>query len=283
MLRVLAIALAGAALTALAAVQVISSSVLRDYAQPDSWLMHVPHTLANRVAVGAGDRFLTPALKLVLARRAMDHGDLALAERRVAALPPSRDRASLTGEILERRGDHAGAIRSFLLAGDLPALEREEQLVELSGNISGAVALQREIVSGLERDRTQPDALAEAWWRLGLVEETDAYHHPIPARGPYKVRSLRAYEQAVALAPLSEKYLIAAGSQELNLGDVGRALIYFERARDVDPTSAQAWIGLGEVALYRGDREAAHRYLARARRIDPSMPSVLRLDAKLRP
>lgn len=273
-------ALAGAVLAVLIAIQVTSSSVLRDYAQPDAWLVHLPHDLADRVALAAGDR-LSPALKLVLARRAMSDGDLELAELRVYALPPSRDREALAGQIFERRGDHGQAIRSFLAAGDLPDLEREEQLVERSGNISGAVALQREIVSGLERDRTQPDALAEAWWRLGLVEETDAYHHPIPARKPYAQRSMRAYEEAVALAPLSEKYLIAAGSQELNLGEVARALAYFERARDVDPTSAQAWIGLGEAALYRGDRASARRYLARARRIDPSAPAVLRLDAKL--
>jgi tetratricopeptide (TPR) repeat protein len=279
--RSLTAALAGGVLALLIAVQVTSSAALRDYAQPGSLLLLLPHDLADRVAFAAGDR-LTPALKLLLARRAMNDGDLELAELRVAALPASRDRAALAGQIFERRGDHAQAIRSFLVAGDLPGLEREEQLVERSGNISRAVALQREIVSGLARDRTQPDALAEAWWRLGLVEETDAYHHPIPARRPYALRSMRAYEQAVALAPLSEKYLIAAGSQELNLGEAARALIYFERARDVDPTSAQAWIGLGEVALYRGDRAAARRYLARARRIDPTTPAVLRLDAKLR-
>jgi tetratricopeptide (TPR) repeat protein len=176
---------------------------------------------------------------------------------------------------------------------DIPVAEEAAVTIDTFGGevdrfydvgVAGLHALQHEIVWRLESDRTQPDALAEAWWRLGLVEETQAYHQPLSpkARYPFAARSLDAYEHAVALAPLSEKYLISAGSQELNLDRVASAQTYFERARDVDPTSAQAWVGLGEVALYRGDRATAVRYLARARRIDPTLPAVQRLDAKLR-
>ena len=270
------------ALAGLVALQITASSELRDYARPESLVALLPSGLGARVADLTGGRLVPPALALVLARRAVDAGDLELAQRRIAALPPTRDRASLAGRIAELRGDHAAALRNYLVAGDLAGLEREEQFVEQSGDIARAVSLQREIVSRLEQDPTQPDALAEAWWRLGLTEENDAYHHPIEARRPYGVRSLDAYEHAVALAPLSEKYLIAAGSQELNLDDSERARAYFERARDVDPTSAQAWVGLGEVALFHGDRAGAARFLARARKIDPSLPAVHRLDAKLR-
>ncbi len=275
-------AAAVAALLALAALQFVSGSLLSTYATPESLVARLPGGAGERVAAWTGDWILPPTLRLVLARQAVAEGDLAQAQRRIDALPPSRDRAALAGQIAEQRGDHAAALSNFLVAGDLAGLEREEQFVEQSGDIVRAVALQREIVSRLERDPTQPDALAEAWWRLGLVEETDAYHHAIDARRPFGLRSIAAYEHAVALAPLSEKYLIAAGSQELNLDDADRALAYFERARDVDPTSAQAWVGLGEVALYRGDRAAAQRYLARARRLDPSLPAVHRLGAKLR-
>ena len=275
---------AAVALVALAGLQLVATLVLSGFARPDSFPARLPSGLGDRLADAVDERRLPGALRLVLARQAVANGDLALAERRVLALDPSWDRASLEGQIAELRGDHRGAVRNFLAAGDLAGLEREEQVVEGSGNIAGAVALQREIVWRLESDRTQPDALAEAWWRLGLVEETEAYHQPLSpkARDPFAQRSLDAYEHAVALAPLSEKYLIAAGSQELNLGRVASAQTYFERARDVDPTSAQAWVGLGEVALYRGDRATAIRYLARARRIDSTLPAVQRLDAKLR-
>ncbi len=274
--------LAACALVALAGLQIVAGSSLSDFARPESFVAHLPAGLGERLAARVGADRLPAALRLVLARNAVDNGDIALAEQRVQALGPSWDRASLEGEIAELRGDHRAAVSNFLIAGDLAGLEREEQFVEGTGNISGAVALQREIVRRLQSDRTQPDALAEAWWRLGLIEETSAYHQPLNARQPYAARSLDAYEHAVALAPLSEKYLIAAGSQELNLDQAARALSYFERARDVDPTSAQAWVGLGEVALYRGDRASAARYLVHARRIDPSLPAVHRLDAKLR-
>jgi tetratricopeptide (TPR) repeat protein len=106
-------------------------------------------------------------------------------------------------------------------------------------------------------------------------------HYPISSRRPWALRAMRAYENAVALAPLSERYLVAAGSQELNLEDTAAAERYFERARDVDPTSAQAWVGLAQVALRYGDRGAARRYLVRAQHIDPASSAVQRLQAKL--
>jgi len=258
---------AAAALFALAGLQLVATSLLGGFARPESFAARLPVGLGDRLADAVGAGRLPQPLRLVLARQAVASGNLALAERRVLSLDPSWDRSSLEGQIAELRGDHRGAVRNFLAAGDLAGLEREEQIVEGSGNIAGAVALQHEIV-----------------WRLGLVEETQAYHQPLSpkARYPFAARSLDAYEHAVALAPLSEKYLISAGSQELNLDRVASAQTYFERARDVDPTSAQAWVGLGEVALYRGDRATAVRYLARARRIDPTLPAVQRLDAKLR-
>jgi tetratricopeptide (TPR) repeat protein len=272
----------GVLFVALAALQFVSSALLRDYAQPYSLVRLLPGDLDASVFGHSGARAPTPALRLLLARQALAERDYALAAKRIEYLPPSRDRAQLAGMLAQARGDHAGAIRSFLLAGDLGGLEREESRVAGSGDTRGAVLLQRQIVLGLENDRTQPDGLAEAWWRLGLAEQLDGYmHYPISSRRPWALRAMRAYEHAVALAPLSEKYLVAAGSQEINLDDDADAERYFERARDVDPTSAQAWVGLAQVALRRGDRAAARRYLQRARRIDAALPAVGRLEAKL--
>ena len=107
-------------------------------------------------------------------------------------------------------------------------------------------------------------------------------HYPIDSRRPWAVRAMAAYVQAVALAPLSEKYLIAAGSQEINLDDARAAQRYFERARDADPTSAQAWAGLAALALRAGDRATARRDAARATRLNPSLPAVQRLNDDLR-
>ncbi len=142
--------------------------------------------------------------------------------------------------------------------------------------------LPRQVVARLARDPTEPDALAEAWWKLGLAEQMDGYHHyPIDSRRPWVARAMGDYEHAVALAPLSERYLIAAGSQEINLPTTPPPKAYFERARDADPTSAQAWAGLAEVALRGGDLATARADLARARRLGPALPLVERLGEQL--
>jgi len=280
--RIIAGVAMGIVFVALSLLQMLSSAVLASYAQPGSILRFLPQDIDESVFGRDGARAPTAALRLLLARQAVVEHDYALADRRLVHVPPSRDRAQLSAMLAEARGDHAEAIRNYLLAGDLLGLEREEGRIAASGDTRGAVLLQREIVSRLESDRTQPDALAEAWWRLGLAEQLDGYmQYPISSRGPWKQRAMRAYENAVELAPLSEKYLIAAGNQRLNLADVAGAQRYFERARDADPTSAQAWIGLGEVALRYGDRSAARRYLQRAVRIDPWAPAVRRLEDKL--
>jgi tetratricopeptide (TPR) repeat protein len=280
--RIVLLVVAAAVLCLLAALQVVSGALLREYAQPYSLLRFLPDDLDDVVFGRDGARAPTPALRLVLARLAVDERDFALADLRLRNLPPSRDRSQLAAQLAELRGDHGEAIVEYLQAGDLPGLEREEARIAATGDTRGAVMLQREIVRRLAGDRTQPDALAEAWWRLGLAEQLDGYmHYPIGDRRPWVVRAMHAYEQAVALAPLSERYLVAAGSQELNLADDAAAQQYFERARDVDPTSAQAWVGLAEVALDGGDRAGARRYLQRARHIDPNLPAVQRLDVKL--
>jgi tetratricopeptide (TPR) repeat protein len=278
--RIAVVVAVAALFAALAALQLVSSAVLRDYAQPGSLIALLPDGLDAALFGRDAQRAPTPALRLLLARQAILEHDYALADLRIRHLPESHDRAQLAGALAEARGEHDDAIRNYLVAGDLLGLEREETRIAGSGDTGGAVRLQREIVASLENDRTQPDALAEAWWRLGLAEQLDGYmHYPIDSRRPWALRSIRAYENAVALAPLSERYLVAAGSQELNLGDDAAAQRYFERARDADPTSAQSWLGLAEVALRRGDKAAVHRYLQRARHIDASLPAVLHAEA----
>jgi len=282
-LRIAAYVAGGVALLALAFVQFVSSAVLRDVGRAYSLPSLLPADMDDRIFGANGARAPTSALRLLLARQALADHNYALAELRLRNVPPGRDRAQLSGMLAEARGDHADAIHDYLVAGDSAGLEREEGRVTASGDTAGAVLLQRQIVASLLGDRTQPDALAEAWWRLGLAEQLDGYmHYPISSRRPWQLRAMGAYEKAVALAPLSERYLVAAGAQELNLDDFAAAQRYFERARDVDPTSAQAWVGLAQVALRRGDRAAARAYAARAERIDPQAPAVHRLEYTLR-
>ena len=90
------------------------------------------------------------------------------------------------------------------------------------------------------------------------------------------------FESAVALAPLSERYAIAAANQADLLVERSRAEALFARAADIDPGSADAIAGLGVVALQKGDRAAAITYLTRARALDPKALMVSALERDLR-
>ena len=92
---------------------------------------------------------------------------------------------------------------------------------------------------------------------------------------------MREFSAAAGLAPLSEKYLIAAANQAMLLGDLTRAQQMFERAVSVDPGSADAIAGLGVVAYQRGDVGAARGYLARSSAIDPRALMVRALERYL--
>jgi tetratricopeptide (TPR) repeat protein len=280
--RFVALALIAALVVVLGSLQAVASLALRESAVPGSWVRLVPPGIATRVERLAPAFPLTPALRLLLAQRALERQDTAAAARQIAELSPSRDRAALAGRLAEERGEPAAAERAYLDAGDLEGLERLVARAEDSGDLTGALALQRAAVRRLFGDRTQTDALAEALYRLGVLEEAVAARMPAgKSRRAGELRSLDAYDRAVALAPFTQRYLIAAGSQELNLGDLGAAGSDFVRARETDPTSAVAFVGLGEVAFRRGDLAEARALLRRARALDPASASAGRLARKL--
>jgi len=184
--------------------------------------------------------------------------------------------------LAERHGDNDAAVRAFLEAGAVDDLERHIGEVQRKGDLAAALRLQQATVDRLRGDRTASGALPEAYYRLGLLEQDLAYTLPIAQREPYQQRSLQAYETAVNLAPLAERYLVAAGNEELNLGDVARAVRYFERAREVDPTSVDAVAGLGDAAYRRGRVDQARAYLAEAQKMNASSPAVRRLAAEIK-
>jgi tetratricopeptide (TPR) repeat protein len=283
-MRPFAIALGVLAALLLAGLQLVAGLAVRDRAVAGSWLSFVPPAAAARVQELPPAFPLPSPLRQLLARRALEDGDLALAARRIAGLPPSSERFALEGGLAEARGDAGAAARAYLAAGDLAGVDRLVAAAERRGDANGALALQTEAVRRLRDDRTQSDVLAEAYYRLGLLEEEAARR--LPQRDARyrenELRSKAAYDSAVALAPFSQRYLIAAGSQELNLGDLDAAAGDYTRARNADPTSAVALVGLGEVALRRGDAAGAKAWLARARALAPADPALLRLARKLR-
>jgi len=276
------IAFVAVVVVALGTIQVISTLALRDAAQPGSWVRFVPAQAAAR-ADALDPRVPVPsALRVVLAREALAHGDVPTAERQIAVLPASRDRAELQGLLAERRGDDAAAVRAFLEAGAVDDLERHIAEVEKRGDLPAALRLQQATVERLRGDRTASGALPEAYYQLGLLEQTYAYTLPIAQRDADQQRSLQAYEAAVALAPFAERYLVAVGNEELNVGDVEKAQRSFERAREVDPSSVDAVAGLGDAAFRRGDVARARAYLVEAQRMNVAAPAVRRLAAEIK-
>jgi len=264
---------------ALGAIQASSAIVLRANAQRGAWPTIVPRDLAAVVERPAPAVPLPPVLRLVLARQALARGDLATAEGELALLAPSRDRLALVGGLAEARGNAGAALQAYLAADDLADVERAISTLETRGRIGEALALQEDLVRRLAADPTQIDALAQADFDLGRLEETQAYQFMVGTglRHAHESAAAGAYARAVELAPFEERYLIAFANQEINLREFDAAVRAFERARDADPTSAEPPAGLGTVALARGDLPAARTYLDRARALDPASAAVRRL------
>ncbi len=287
-MRIFVAGVAAVLVIACAAYQALATVALRERAAGPAWVALVPARLASGVdALGPGIP-LPPALRLVLARKALAAGDTLRAQRDAEALPPSPDRLALRGELAQARGDVAAASEAELAAGDLSGLQREVDALVARRDLDHAVALERAMVARLARDRTQEQALAEADFELGLLEEREAWRYaPGSAiRRAHERASYRAYARAVELAPLAERYLLGFANQALNVGlydaaayDV--AATAFARARLTDPTSAEPLAGLGDLALRRGDRAAAAQNLARARALDPDSAAVQRLAQAL--
>jgi len=282
-MRLLVAAPLAVAVVLLGTVQFLASVALRGSAMPGSWVRLVPAPLALHVEEVGTSWPLPPALRLVLARDALERGNLPLATADAAVLPPSSDRFALEAALAERRGEFAIALQDEFAAGDLAALERHVAAERDRGDIAGALALQEATIARFARDPTQADALAQAYFQLGRLQETQAYAFALgdPKRRAHERLARDAYAQATELAPFDERYLISYASQLVNLSDFEAAGAVFARARDADPTDADSYAGMGDIAFRRGNRAAARRYLARAQALDADAASVVRLAREL--
>lgn len=277
------IVVAFVAVSALGIIQTLSSIALRSDARVGSWPALVPPQLAAAV-----DRLdpaipIPPALRLVFARSALASHDLERTRAEVARLSSSRDRFAIEAGLADARGDTAGATTAYLAGGDLAALELRVHAYESQHRFAQALALQRATIERLRNDPAQRDALAEATFGLGRLDQRHAYDRATPraVRRSEELRALAAYERAVELSPLSQQNLLALGNQQLNVGDLTAAKRTFERARDNDPTSADAFVGLGDTALRSGDVTTARNDLTRARLLEPNSAAARRLAARI--
>lgn len=243
---------------------------------------HLPPSLGVAVYRAVEPVAPAPYVEAMLARAAFDRGNLDGARLYALRLPPSPRRDDLLAHIAQARGDDASAQRYFIAAADVFGVAK---LVDALAQHDAAAAyrLELQMKDRLAELRTHPDAVAESYWRLGQLATLRGYRGPGGApRMQWFLRGMSDYRRAVALSPLTEKYLLAAGSQALNIADMASARRFFRRAADVDPASADAYAGMGIAALKSGDRAAAIAYAARARAYDPNAGILHTLESQLK-
>jgi tetratricopeptide (TPR) repeat protein len=255
---------------ALAAVQFASDAILTRAAAPHS----LPAQLhpQSGVAIYRAIASIAPAPYVdgMLASAALDRGDLSQAQTYAQRLPDSARRDRLLALVAQARGDDKAAQQYFVRAGDIEAIDRAVEAMQYR-DPAGAYALEFALKQRLEQSGTHPDAVAEAYWRLGTLAWAQS------KRG----LAMQNYLQAIALSPLSEKYLISAGFAQYELHDYAAAQRYFTRVLSVNPASAEAYAGAGMVALREGDRARAQFFAQRARRSNPRSHPLLTLESML--
>lgn len=215
----------------------------------------------------------------MLATNALRENRMDDAQRFASRMPASAARSEIEARLAMARGDRGTAIQKFVEADDVDALTSESARLAALREFQAAFDLEKRIGARLSASGTHPDAVAESYWRSGtLAERLAAVQKPSADRWMHT--ALRYYNDAHSLAPFSEKYLLAAGTQALRLHDARLAKTYFQNTLTIDPESADAFAGLGIVAFDRGDRAAAAAYLARARAINPKSEMLPELSRR---
>jgi len=271
-------------LLASALVQLASDSLTASAAAPGTLPPRVPSSFGRRVYTLL-DRFApAPYVETTLAQDALARGDAAAAEHYALRLPASPVRDELLARVAQLRGEKLLALEYFLAAPDAGAVNAAADDLLASRDPAGAYRLEELLERRLTMLRTHPDAVAEAYWRMGRYANQMAFVQisGSPAQNAWLRRGLDALEAAVALSPLSERYAIEGANQADLLGDRARASQLFAQALAIDPASADAVAGLGVIAFQNGDRASAARYLTRARALDPQSLMVHALERDLR-
>lgn len=184
----------------------------------------------------------------MLARNALATGDLDGAQAHAIRMPATPPRNELLAQIADARGQAQLALEYYLVAPDVEAVGRYVAAMGVKDPV-GAYVLESDLLAHLEALTTHPDAVADAYWRLGRLATRHGYLDP-PARATAWKTGLADYRQAVALAPLSEKYWLALGNQYVLLEDWPSARNAFERARGINPNSVDAAAGLDAAASH---------------------------------
>lgn len=272
-----------AIVAAFAAIQLASYALNAGAAAPGTLPTRVP--LRFGLAVYRAIDALAPAPYVVATLAAYDlaAGDTEGALREAIRLPASPTRDELLASIARAQGNEELALEYFLAAPDVTAVDAAAQALARRSPAAG-YALETLLERRLALLTTHPDDVAETYFRLGQLANRQAWRE-IPdskAQGAWLYRGMHDFRSAVALAPLSDKYLIVAANQAMLLGDLDGAQRYFARAVDANPGSADAVAGAGVIAYQRGDVATAEKNLRRALALDPNSLMVRSLERFLK-
>jgi tetratricopeptide (TPR) repeat protein len=265
-----------------ACVQAASSAFSADAAVPYAVARHVPLRFATAVYGTLVRIAPAPYVTSSLAAYELGRGDFARAHAYAISMPASPVRDDLLARSAAAGGNGPLAFEYYLAAPDVDAVE---SYVESAATHDPAKAYElEEILSRrLALSGTHPDGVAETRWRMGLLANRRAWREvpDSPAQGAWLERAMDAFASALALAPLSDRYAIAAANQAMLLGQIERSKTLFAQAERSNPGSADAIAGLGVVAYQEGDVHAATDALLRAERIDPNALMVRALSHDL--
>jgi O-antigen ligase/tetratricopeptide (TPR) repeat protein len=268
--RSAAMAAAAVVLAACVLMQLASDALYAGAAAPGSLVARLrplgagPYEAIERVAP-------LPFVEAALAADALDH-DVPRAAAHAARLPPGAERSDLEARIAEAGGRHADAVRLYLDAGDDEALQRIVYGLASRDRVREAHDLERRIRDRLLALGLRPNAVADSWWRLGLL--ASRLHDDAEANTDYAAASRSA--------PLNTKYLFDAGMTSLQRGDTTAAAADFTAITRIDPADADGVAGLGWAAIVRGDRDAAESFASRAAAINPNATFAQALSQLLR-
>lgn len=220
-----------------------------------------------------------PYVETMLADNALRVRELSGAAGYAHKLPAGAIKSELLGRIALARGQDELAREYFLAAPDVDEMQMQIGAISQT-NADAAFQWELALKDRLQSLTTHPDAVAFAYWRMGQLSTLRGYRSP-PLRATLWRQGLHYYTVAARLAPLSERYLLAAGSQALLLRDDAVARSYFQRGVDADPTSADAYAGLGIIAYRAEDFSQARTFAALARERDPKAVILAHLDLDL--
>jgi hypothetical protein len=249
-----------------------------------------PHTLPRRLPASFGERVyavldrLAPApyVESSLAQLALERGDGQTAQHYALRLPASTNRDELLSRIAAAMGSPQLALEYALAAFDADTVAARATRLGVA-DPRAAYELEALLARRLLTRTTHPDAVAQARWQMGIFANETAWRK-VPGSAPQRVwlqTAFADFNAAARLAPLSERYAIAAANQADLLGERLRAEQLFRQAAAIDPGSADAVAGLGVLAVENGDRAAARAYLARARALDARSLMVRALERDL--